>query len=135
MKGHVYLKARVKSLAASGKELRKSERAVLKRARFNRDKDERLGFNDISEHTSHLRAQHRLIYIDRMDVRRHAFETHLAYAYVRGRPLSRLLRGLHTKPNWTMVRQLIFEATGTPVNLLDFANWYLEANLPREFAP
>lgn len=82
---HIYLKMKIKSLAAEAQIIRREER------RFKRgDHPIRVGL-----------SAHR-----RIDVRQEARAAGLAYGFLRGRDYRRLEAKTHTKPDWARVEKL-----------------------------
>ncbi len=96
----IFLKVKVKSLAAESRIIRREERR-------------RKGDDPIR---ARLRAH-------RLDVvRREARSSLLAYGYLRGRPLDRLEPSRRTEPDWGAVRRMV-EKYGPAKHNVSFEAW------------
>ena len=106
MSKQVELKIKLKSLAEESRIIRKEEKRIKKVSMAYRDKYalERLHLHRINV------------------VRKHARETHLAYAYLKGYSYSEIERTAKTMPDWKSVEKMIIKY-GDETQRGNFQSW------------
>lgn len=104
----VFLKVKIKSLAAEAAIIRREERKAIKAGRWHRWRDKQDQLNTDSEkQVTHYRRHGSLHHHRTVDVRSEARAAQIAYAFLRGRELRPMEGGMRNAPRWDRVIKLV----------------------------
>jgi len=139
----VYLKIKIKSLAAEGRIIRHEERKRLGSARWVRDTAREDGHNNPVHAAQADYFMYRTLHRHRtVDVRREARAAQIAYGYLRYKAFDAVECGInmHEKPNWDIVLRLCTKyystVAGNDTIKASVADWLLESSsLNNEMLP
>lgn len=133
----IFLKVKIKSLAAEARFIRREERRQGRSYRFLKKRDAEDRTNDPSiGQLSSWAFRHRLHHLRVVDVRQEARSAQLAYGFLRGRPLDKMeSEKTNEAPQWDSVFRLVdkyYEGGHGGADLhRALRSWIWNSNFPR----